>query len=108
MFGGPGAIAFGVELLGMAGVGVVESGLARGSHVLTRTVAGSAATRPFVNSRLLIQQILNTGKGVRDPGGIAGALRFDVLGRFGTSAGVYELVINPRTMVVYHFLFRTR
>jgi len=98
LFAGPMFVTFAGELAGLL-AGTTE-------HSLTNTVAGHIATRPYVESRLLIDEILATGRGVRDPGGVAGALRFDVVGINGTTHGVWELVINPKTMVVYHFLFR--
>jgi len=60
-----------------------------------------------MNSPLTIQEIIATGKGVPDPGGIPGALRFDVPGAFRRSAGTWELVVHPETKMIYHFNFTT-
>jgi hypothetical protein len=62
------------------------------------------ASRPYINSPLLIQEIIDTGLGVADPGGIPGALRFDVPGTFNGSEGIYQLVIDEAN-TIYHFLF---
>jgi len=61
--------------------------------------------RPFVKSPLTAQEIQATGSGVPDPGGLPGALRYDVPGSFNGSSGTYELVVNPETNTVYHFNF---
>jgi filamentous hemagglutinin len=71
-----------------------------------------------VNSPGIIQEIIATGKKVPDPGGIPGAMRYEVPGtmsRPGVAAGdpdatvkgTYELVIDLKTNTVYHFLFRS-
>jgi hypothetical protein len=89
--------------------GILGLGEAAG-YTLTRTVAGHVAERPYVNSSLLIDEIVATGRGVPDAF-IPGALRFDVAGSwagsFGVRQGTYELVIHPQTRVVSHFLFRS-
>ena len=85
---------------------------------LTQTVQNNASSRPYVNSPLTVQEITATGKGVPDPGGLPGALRYDVPGTMSrpgaavgdpnpTVRGTYELVIDPKTNTVYHFLFRS-
>jgi RHS repeat-associated protein len=70
----------------------------------TQTVLNNVASRPYINSPLLIQEIIDTGLGVADPGGIPGALRFDVPGTFNGSEGIYQLVIDEAN-TIYHFLF---
>lgn len=85
---------------------------------LTQTVEGNASSRPYMNSPLTVQEITSTGAGVPDPGGLPGALRYDVPGTISrpgapvgaqnaTVSGTYELVIDPNTNTVYHFLFRS-
>ena len=49
------------------------------------------------------QEIQAAGSGVPDPGGLPGALRYDVPGSFNGSSGTYELAIDPKTNTVYHF-----
>jgi hypothetical protein len=71
----------------------------------TQTVLNNVASRPYINSPLLTQEIIDSGMGVADPGGIPGALRFDVPGSFNGSQGFYQLVIQPTTNMIYHFLF---
>jgi len=71
----------------------------------TQTVLNNVASRPYINSPLTAQEIINTGAGVADPGGIAGALRFDVPGAFNGSQGFYQLVFQPTTNTIFHFLF---
>jgi RHS repeat-associated protein len=84
----------------------------------TNTVENNAASRPYINSPLTIQEITSTGAGASDPGGIPGALRYDVPGTVSrpgatvgapnaTITGTYELVIDPKTNTVYHFLFKS-
>jgi hypothetical protein len=53
-----------------------------------------------------IQEIVATGRGVPDPGGVPGALRFDVPGTFRGSEGTWELIVHPETKTIYHFLFK--
>lgn len=76
-----------------------------GKYTLTDTVEKNLASRPYLNSPLTIQEIQDTGLGVPDPGGIPGALRYDVPGTFNGSQGTWELVVDPNTNTVYHFLF---
>ena len=40
-----------------------------------------------------------------DPGGVAGALKWEVAGSFNGSSGTWELVLDPTTNTVLHFLF---
>jgi hypothetical protein len=76
-----------------------------GKYTLTETVENNLASRPYLNSPLTIDEIQSTGLGVPDPGGLPGALRYDVPGSFNGSQGTYQLVIDPNTNTVYHFLF---
>jgi hypothetical protein len=92
---------------GFGAIGALGEGTALSADELslTETVANNAATRPYVNSRLLVQEIIDSGPGAADPGGIPGGLRWDVEGAFNGSKGVYELVVNPATKQIVHFLF---
>ncbi len=106
-----------VDLVGAAvGLGVVWAAdaiwgsaalEATSEYSLTQTVENGVATRPYLNSPLLVQEIESTGLSVPDPGGIPGALRYDVPGSFNGSHGTYELVIHPEENTIYHFLFRS-
>jgi hypothetical protein len=73
----------------------------------TQTVSGHAAQRPYINSPNTIQNIVESGMPRPDPGGVAGALRWDVPGSFNGSVGTFELVIDPATNRILHFLFRS-
>jgi len=64
--------------------------------------------RPYLNSPLLVDEIMQAGTAVPDPGGVAGALRWDVPGAFRSSDGTWELVIDPKTKTILHFNFTTR
>src|ERR1700737_177127 len=64
-------------------------------------------SRPYLQSPLTIDELIATGKGVPDPGGLAGALRYDVPGTFRASEGTWELVADPNTGTIYHFNFIT-
>lgn len=80
-------------------------GTGESEYTLTQTVENNLASRPYLNSPLTIQEIQSTGLGVPDPGGLPGALRYDVPGSFNGSNGTWQLVVDPNTNVVYHFLF---
>jgi hypothetical protein len=78
-----------------------------GEYTLTRTVAGKLAERPYLNSPLTLREIMAAGKPISDPGGVAGALRWDVPGAFRGSAGTWQLVVDPQSNTVLHWLFNT-
>ena len=61
-------------------------------------------SRPFLNSPLTIQEIMKTGKGIPDAT-FKGGFNWKVPGTFRESQGVWELGINPKTKVIYHFNF---
>jgi RHS repeat-associated protein len=75
-----------------------------GDFNLTKTVAGHL-DRPYVNSPLTIREIMAGGKPIADPGGVPGALRWDVPGAFNGSNGTWQLVVEPKTNTVLHFVF---
>jgi hypothetical protein len=93
-------------------------GVRVGEFTLTRTVAGhmddlvsksgpflGEPARPYLNSVRTIREIIAAGKPIPDPGGIPGALRYDVPGAFRGSQGVWELVVDPVTRTIFHFNF---
>ena len=49
---------------------------------------------------------MSTRKPIPDPGGIPGALRWDVSGTFRGREGVWELVLHPEDKIIYHFIFK--
>lgn len=112
---GPWAIARVIG--GFLGMGAVSNAARHGINVerleLTDKVAGHAAQRAYVNSRSLAKEIIEAAPPRADPGGVAGALRWDVPGTLWRpgmrepSRGVYELVIDPGTNRILHFLFRS-
>ncbi|MDH5250949.1 MAG: hypothetical protein OEW40_18295 [Cyclobacteriaceae bacterium] len=84
-------------------------------YTFTNTAAGHLATRPYMNSPLLIQEIMSSGPGVADAS-FTGGMNWRVPGiqaiglntSEGTiSQGVYELGINPQTGKIYHFVFKS-
>jgi hypothetical protein len=78
-----------------------------GEYTLTSTVAGKLAERPYLNSPLTLREIMAAGKPIPDPGGVAGALRWDIPGVFRGSAGTWELVVDPQSKTVLHWLFKS-
>jgi len=75
-------------------------------YTFTKTAAGHLASRSYMNSPLLIREIMATGPGVADAS-FAGGMNWVVQGTFNGSKGIYQLGINPETKVIYHFLFKT-
>lgn len=53
-----------------------------------------------------INEIMNAGKPIPDPGGIPGGLRWDIPGTFRGSEGTWELVMHPEREIIYHFNFK--
>jgi len=75
-------------------------------HISDLTKDGSLA-RPYGSSTLTIQNIMDAGTPVADPGGVPGALRWDVPGALNGSSGTWELVVDPQTKTILHFLFKS-
>lgn len=87
-----------------------------GRFKMTQTVANHAGdivkkgpfkgelARPYLNSPHTVEPILQTGKGVADPHGVAGALRWDAPGAFGGSQGTWELVMKGDTILHFNFV----
>lgn len=75
-------------------------------HISDLAKDGSLA-RPYANSGLTIQNIMDAGTPVPDPGGVPGALRWDVPGALNGSSGTWELVVDPQTDTILHFLFKS-
>jgi hypothetical protein len=74
----------------------------------TGTVLEEEANRRYLNSPLLIQEIMSTGRGIPDPGGIRGGLRYDVPGTYGKSRGIYELVVTPKNKSIWHYTYESK
>ena len=75
------------------------------TDVIKRGPYKGELARPFIKSPHLIEEIIATGKGVPDPGGVPGALRYDVPGMFRGSKGIWELVVDS-TNTILHFNFQ--
>lgn len=54
-----------------------------------------------------MQEIMDSKPPSRDPRGVPGALRWNVQGTMNGSKGVYELVVDPKTNTVLHFLYKS-
>ena len=76
-----------------------------GNHVNDIVKSTGQLSRPYLSSPHTIREIMATGRSIPDPGGVAGALRFDVSGTFRGSQGMWELVVHPQTYKIYHFNF---
>jgi hypothetical protein len=72
----------------------------------TATVMNNVATRPYINSTQTIQQIMRATAPIKDAGTTNG-LKWVVEGTFNGSKGFYELVINPDTMTILHYVFKS-
>jgi RHS repeat-associated protein len=75
---------------------------------LTSTVAKALESRPYLNSTLIVQEILRAVEGTPDPMGVSGAFRWDAPGAFNGSEGVWQLVIDTKTQTILHFLFTSK
>lgn len=98
----------GVSSLTRLGIDVSELRLTGtvSSHLDDLTKTGEAA-RPYLNSRLTMREIMEAADPIPDPGGVPGALRWDVPGAFRGSEGTWQLVVDPSSNTVLHFLFRS-
>jgi hypothetical protein len=66
-------------------------------------------SRPYLSqgTTQLVQEIMGAGEPVADPGGVPGALRWDVPGAFRGSEGTWELVVDPIQKLILHLNFVT-
>ncbi|SCY50297.1 hypothetical protein SAMN05660668_02847 [Pseudobutyrivibrio sp. AR14] len=71
----------------------------------SETVSGHI-NRPYQESKLLIKEIINSGEPIPDPQG-TNALYWEAYGTFNGSEGLYELVIDPETNAVWHFVYKS-
>lgn len=114
----PGNGSLDANLAQFGPIGIAVSGVRAtvGSFKLTQTVASHATdivtkgpfkdelARPFINSPLTIREIMAAGKGVPDLGGVAGALRWEVPGRFRGTQGTWELVVKDDLILHFNFV----
>ena len=61
--------------------------------------------REYQDSILLIQEIIQSTNPVKDPKG-TDALFWEIQGFFNGSPGTFELLIDPETNTIWHFLFK--
>lgn len=61
--------------------------------------------RKYYNYNSLIRQIIQSATPIRDG---KNALKWLVPGTMNGKSGVWELIINPATKVIYHFLFNSK
>ena len=115
--------AFGVAIGAIAGYGVgvaigatasTTFGLSSQASYLAKnvsklkfsnTIKGYAKTRKYYNYNSLIKQIIQSATPMRDG---KNALKWVIPGTINGTKGVWELVINPATKVIYHFLFNSK
>ncbi|MDT0318623.1 RHS repeat-associated core domain-containing protein [Streptomyces millisiae] len=62
-------------------------------------------SRPFMDSTILIREIMQGSRPALDPRGASGALRWDTPGAFNGSPGTWELVIDTNSNTILHFNF---
>ncbi|MGS2765240.1 hypothetical protein [Sinomicrobium sp. M5D2P9] len=74
------------------------------TEVVKRGENAGQLARPYMKSPLTIQEIMSTGKGIPDAT-FKGGMNWKVPGTFRGSEGIWELGINPKTNVIYHFNF---
>jgi hypothetical protein len=88
---------------------IITNNLIKHAETLKRTatVMNNAATRPYIHSTQLIQQIIKSAPSMKDPQTATG-LKWVVEGTFNASRGTYELVIDPVTHTILHFLFQSQ
>ncbi|MDR1461125.1 MAG: hypothetical protein LBI78_05720 [Campylobacteraceae bacterium] len=109
-------VGVGIKTVGnVGGVGTDATKINAFDLTLTKTVENHLGdmsksgipVRPYGDSRQLIQEIINSKTPISDPGGVSGALRWDVQGTMNGKQGMYELVVDPNTNTVLHFLFKS-
>ena len=71
----------------------------------SKTVTGHL-DRPYQESKLLINEIMESKTPIPDPQG-TNALYWEVNGTFNGSTGYYELLIDPASNTVWHFVFKS-
>lgn len=102
----------GVSQIGAVGLAslptqaAMEYHIASGASVTLTATCTRHGDRAFQNSRAFISWAVTGIPGRPDPGGLAGALRYDFPGTYNGSREMYELVIDSTGRVV-HFLFRS-
>lgn len=62
--------------------------------------------RPYMKYNTVIEEIMKAQNPIIDPKAPA-SLKWDVSGSWNNSIGNWELIINPKTNTIYHFLFNS-
>ena len=83
---------------------MTETVASHATDIVTKGPFKGELARPFLNSPLTIQEIMAAGKGIPDPGGVAGALRWDVPGAFRGTEGTWELVTQDDLILHFNFV----
>jgi len=65
----------------------------------------SHTERPYSSSKLLIKEIIENTKPIADPQGTQ-ACYWKVAGKLNKQKGEFELLIDPKSNTVWHFLFK--
>ncbi len=74
------------------------------NHFSDITKQGRPA-RPFMNSTILVREIMEGSTPKLDPRGAEGAVRWDTPGALNGKPGTWELVIDTNTNTILHFNF---
>ncbi len=79
------------------------------SDVVLRGEFAGQLSRPYLSqgTTQLVQEIIEAGEPIADPGGVPGALRWDVPGAFRGSEGTWQLVVDPIRKLILHLNFVT-
>ena len=73
----------------------------------SKTVMSHLSSRPYTNSTLTIQNIMEAGKPMADSS-LKNGLKWVVNGTYNGSSGVWELVVDTTTNTIVLFLFRSK
>ena len=71
------------------------------------TVLNNLVTRAYINSSIVVQEIMQSGLPAKDAF-LQNGLKWIVEGAYKGSAGIWELVIDVDTMTIVHFLFTSK
>ncbi|MEQ1936498.1 MAG: hypothetical protein ABL962_21825, partial [Fimbriimonadaceae bacterium] len=78
-----------------------------GEFFFTESAAKHFAERPYMSSPSVTNMIIQSGNRIPDPQGVPGLFMYYAQGTFNSSAGRYELIFNPNTRTVYHYVFKS-
>jgi RHS repeat-associated protein len=100
-------VAIGATAHTTVGLSSIASNLAKNVNKLkfSKTIEKYAKTRKYYNYNSLIKQIIKSATPVKEK---TGALKWLIPGTMNGTKGIWELVIDPKTKVIYHFLFNSK